>query len=199
MLEKSASYALNNSVHAFRVPTVDNLGAIKFYDVKIDLLLNPNGTIQSTANVTATASLNIGTVNIVPGTYQESNGTDKCNVTNIKLINGRTESLFKCTNGGTAVFEFTVVSGLISNGHPFLTPLTTFKINTRTDATTQNWGMVSTGFFNLGVCTTGSSAGAAPSPIGAFTNGNQLVLTLIATTVANAPTTKCTTMLSKLP
>jgi hypothetical protein len=192
MLEKSASYALNNSVHAFRVPVADSLNKIKFYDVQIDLLVNPDGTISPSANVVSALSPNVGTINIVPGTYQESNGTDKCKVTNLKLTNGRTTSVFTCNNAAT-VFEFSVASGLISSGHPFLAPLTTAKVNTRTDAATQNWGMLSTGTFNIGVCVNGETA---VKPIGAITNGNQIVLTLLS---PSSTVSSCTTTLTKLP
>lgn len=193
MLEKSASFALNNSVHAFRVPTVDNLGALKYYDVKIDLLLNPNGTIQTTANVASSPSPNVGTVNIVPGVYQESNGTDKCTVINMRLPNGRLVSTVKCTDGNVVAdnFEFVVASGPISTGHPFLTQLVADKVNLRTDAANYNWGMRSAAVFSVGVCTHNFK-----DPIGAYTNGNQLVLTVVATTNA---ATVCTTTLTKLP
>jgi hypothetical protein len=133
----------------------------------------------------------VGTINIVPGTYQESNGTDKCLVTNLKLTNGRTTSMFKCNNAAN-VFEFSVASGLISSGHPFLTPLTTAKVNTRTDAATQNWGMLSTPTFNLGVC---SNPGNGVQPIGAITTGNQIVLTLLSP----SPISFCMTTLTKVP
>jgi hypothetical protein len=200
MLEKSTTYALDNTFHGFRVPTVDSAGAIRFYDVKVNLVVNADGSVSPNALVTSALSPTVGTVNVVPGTYQESGGVDKCLVTNMKLLNGRTQSFFRCTNGAvvTNTFEFSVVTGPITAGHPFVNQLLAKKVNLLTDVTTQTWGIVTTqNGFTLGACAQGAADGFA---IGAKTNGSQLVISILnAPPATGAPTTKCSNTLTKLP
>ena len=81
-LDKSATYAFGNEVHAFRVPTTDSAGKIKYNDVVIKLTVGATGVIATSATVTVTASVNPPTsVNLVPGSYKASDGTT-CTVTN---------------------------------------------------------------------------------------------------------------------
>ncbi|NOS74580.1 MAG: hypothetical protein HOP36_08600 [Methyloglobulus sp.] len=199
MLEKSTTYALDNTFHGFRVPTVDSVGAIRYYDVKVNLVVNADGSVSPNALVTSALSPTVGTVNVVPGTYQEFGGTDKCTVTNMKLLNGRTQSFFKCNNAAN-IFEFSVVTGPITAGHPFQTELLNGKVNLRTDVATQTWGMVTTNnTFTLGpACTISTAAGIL---IGAKTNGSQLVISVMNAPIGGtaAPTTKCGNTLTKLP
>ena len=176
MLEKSATYSLDNSVHGFRVPTVNSLGQIKFYDVIIDLTVNTDGTILNKANVLATLSPSVTTGVIAPGTYKETGGTDTCTVTNMTLTNGRIQSFFKCNNGANQ-FEFSVATGPVSTGHPYLAELLLRKVNTRTDVATQTWGIMTGGHFVLGTCNVGVSPGTV---IGAKTNGTLIVISVLA-------------------
>jgi hypothetical protein len=198
-LENSATFATGQTVQAFRVPTFDSTNKSKFYDVVIDLNINTDGSTTS-ATVTSTPSLIIGTVNVVPGTYQETGGTDKCVVTNIKLINGRTQSLFRCADTATTggVFEFSVATGAISAGHPFQSQLIAKKVNIRTDVSTQNWGIVTAtnnNAFRLGGCVFGSPIGTA---VGVKTNG--LIATVNAITNDNlGVNTFCAPTINKLP
>lgn len=181
-LEDSATYATGETVRAFRVPTFDSINKLKFYDAVIELAINPDGTINPTATVTSSLSPTVGTVNVVPGTYQETGGVDKCTVTNIKLTNGRTQSVFRCadsaTTGGT--FEFSVATGAISAGHPFQSHLVAKKVNLRTDVGTQSWGIVTAtnnNAFRLGGCIFGGPVGTA---IGIKTDGNLVIVTVVA-------------------
>ncbi|MDD5266513.1 MAG: hypothetical protein PHO08_05210 [Methylococcales bacterium] len=196
MLEKSATYALNDSVHAFRVPTVDNLGKIKFYDVIIDLTVNTNGTISPTANVSSNPSPSVTTGVIAPGTYQEAGGTDTCKVVNMTLTNGRIQSFFTCTNAAS-VFEFSVATGPITAGHPYLDELKLKKVNLRTDVATQTWGIVTNGRLYLGLCNNEDNGfyfepGTA---IGAKTNGSQIVISVISNN--HSPNSACGNTLTK--
>lgn len=199
MLEKSTTYALDNTFHGFRVPTVDSVGAIRFYDVKVNLVVNADGSVSPNALVTSALSPTVGTVNVVPGIYQESGGVDKCTVTNMKLPNGRTQSFFRCTNGVTVTntFEFSVATGPITAGHPFVDELLAKKVNLRTDVSTQTWGIGTTNNnFSLGACLVGGLGRA----IGAKTNGSQLVISILnAPPATGAPTTLCSNTLTKLP
>lgn len=200
MLEKSATYALDGTVHAFSLPTVDSTGKIKFYDVDVELVVNLDGTITK-ANVTKSVlSPVVTTRKIVPGTYQETGGTDKCTVKNLTLTNGRIESAFKCSNGTAAsnVFEFTVVNGPVSAGHPFQAELVARGVNLKPDVATYSWGWItSANALFLGACNTYFSG----FPIGIKTDGSRIIVSLFtndgSTTVA--PTFSCGNTLNKLP
>ncbi len=198
-LENSSTFATGETIQAFRVPTFDSANKMKFFDAVIQLAINPDGSIN-TATVTSTPSLTVGTVNVVPGTYQETGGADKCVVTNIKLTNGRTQSLFRCadsaTTGGT--FEFSVATGAISAGHPFLSQLIAKKVNIRTDVGTQNWGIVTAtnnNAFRLGGCAFGNPVGTA---IGVKTDGNIVTVTVI-TNDGLGVNTFCAPTVNKVP
>lgn len=201
MLEKSASYALSDSVFAYRVPTQDSAGVIRYFDVIIDLGVASNGTILTTANVSSFPSPSVTTGVIAPGTYRETGGPDICTVTNMTLTNGRIQSFFICTSGGTGTtpgtgrFEFSVATGPVTSGHPFLAELLSFGVNLRTDVTTQTWGLVTQGGFSLGTCATFS----AGNRIGAKTNGSQIVLSVMGNGSSTlAPRTLCGNTLTKI-
>ena len=192
MLEKGATYALGDSVYGFRVPTVNSLGQINYYDLVIDLNVNTAGTISPTANVVATKSLVIPTTGVmVPGTYRATGGstTNTCTVTNITLTNGRIQSYFSCNNGYGTLFESSLVTGPITSGHPYLATLLSNGINTLTDVSTQTWGIITSGSLYLGACG-GISRGQA---IGAKTNGSKIFIS-----VFNGNTFYCGNALNKL-
>jgi hypothetical protein len=193
MLEKSSNYAINNSVYAFRVPTTDSANKLKYYDVSVKLLVNNDGSITS-ANVSSALSPTVGSASIVPGTYKETGGTDTCKVNNVKLLNGRTQSYFKCTNG-VSVFEFSVASGTISNGHPFLAQLLAQKVNTRTDANTQIRGQATdNGNFAIGNCGVNQQLGVS---YGVVTDGNQIAVTVL--NYASPYQTLCVSTMTRVP
>ena len=182
MLEKSANYAFGNEVRAFRVPTTDSAGKIKYYDVVIKLTVGQTGVIGSTANVTATSSLNPPTsVNIVPGTYKASDGT-VCTATNFTLTSGRIQTNFLCVTPTAYNWEFSVVTGLITAGHTYLTQLVAAGVDKLADAPTYSWGAVTTGNGRVAGCSYFNNGYI----VGAKTNGNQLVLSIFR---ASAPAT----------
>jgi hypothetical protein len=195
MLEKSATYALNNKVHAFRLPTTDSNGVLRYYDVDVQLNVNANGTITTATITKSVSSPTVGTVNVVPGTYLETGTTDKCTVTNITLPNGRIQSFFKCNNG-TALFEISVATGTISAGHPFQTELTGQGVNLKSDVNTYSWGFITNGALNLGTC--GAYSASTAYPIGVKTNGNQLIVSVFRFgTAIKAPAFQCSNALTK--
>lgn len=176
MLEKSQSYAHDNVVRAFAVPTQDASGKIKFYDVTIELTVNNNGIIDPLADVTATVSPAIKTRVVPPGAYKASDGTI-CNVTNMTLSNGRIQSFFACAEETGTAFEFSVATGTISSGHPYLTFLQGKGLDKLTDAATYTWGRVTNGYFDVGGCGNFNTAYA----VGAKTDGSVLNLTIYYT------------------
>lgn len=179
-LEKSATYAFGSEVHAFRVPTTDSAGKITYNDVVIKLNVGANGSIATSAAVTATASPNPPTtVNIVPGTYKASDGTT-CTITNFTLTNARVQSNVLCVTpnryGNAYNWDFSVVTGTVTSGHPFLTDLVAVAIDKRSDVNTQIWGLVTGGISgsSIGQCSTFYTKNI----IGAKTNGNQIIISL---------------------
>lgn len=175
MLEKSATYAFGNEVHAFRVPTTDSAGKIKYNDVVIKLTVGPTGVIATSAKVTATASASPPTsVNLVPGSYKSSDGTT-CTVTNVALTDARIQSNVLCLSPQFSTnWEFSVVSGSVSTGHPYLFNLIAAGIDKRSDVNTQIWGIVTSGSGNafLGNC----RAFSGNLIIGTKTNGSQIIV-----------------------
>lgn len=175
-LEKSATYAFGNEVHAFRVPTTDSTGKIIYNDVVIKLGVGTNGAIATSATVIATPSVNPPTtVNILPGSYKASDGTT-CTVTNMTLTDARVQSNVLCLTPTSYNWEFSVVTGTVASGHPFLSELAAAAIDKRSDVNTQIWGLVTGGNTNarLGGC----SGFSTKNIIGAKTNGNQIIVSL---------------------
>ena len=174
MLEKSANYAFGNEVRAFRVPTTDSTGKIKYYDVVIKLTVGQTGVIGSTANVTATSSPNPPTsVNIVPGTYKASDGT-VCTATNFALTSGRIQTNFLCLTPTAYNWEFSVVTGPISEGHTYLSQLVAAGVDKLADAATYSWGVVTTGNGRVADCYNFDE----DYIVGAKSNGSQIVLSV---------------------
>lgn len=131
-----------------------------------------------------------------PAIYQETGGADRCTVTNINLTNGRVQSFFRCTNGSsvTRTFEFSVATGPVSAGHPFLAQLLSRKVNVRTDVDTQSWGITTNNSFSIGNCSF-ANLGTA---IGVKTNGSLLVVNVIANDNLGV-NTYCAPTITKLP
>jgi hypothetical protein len=188
MLEKSQSYAHDNVVRAFRVPTRDVNGKIKFFDVTIELSVRNNGTLDTFADVTATPSTNVVTGVIPPGRYRASDGTI-CDITNMTLTNGRIQSFFDCTEEVGTKFELSAATGPISNGHPYLAFLKGLTLDKLTDSATYTWGRVTNGSFDIASCGNYSTSYA----VGAKTNGSKLNLTIFGSNASQ----RCQATLTK--
>jgi len=190
MLEKSMSYAIGNEVKAFRVPTQNSAGTIKYYDVTVELTVNNDGTLNPLADVTAALSPSVTTGVIPPGTYKAPDGAT-CSVTNMTLTNGRIQSFFTCTRTNSNRFEMSVATGGVTAGHPYLALLQASGIDKLGDASTYTWGTITNGDFNVGSC---GNFGTA-FRVGAKTNGNQLILSVFN---SNAPATfRCSATFTK--
>ncbi len=174
MLEKSMSYAIGNEVRAFRVPTRDSAGKIKYYDVTVELTVNNDGTLSSLADVTAALSPSVTTGVIPPGPYKAPGG-ETCTVTNMTLTNGRIQSFFTC-NRSSVQWELSVATGGISAGHPYLALLQASGVNQLADAATYTWGDITNGYFTVGSCA--NYWYNQSYVVGAKTNGNQLILSI---------------------
>ncbi len=173
MLEKSQSHALDNKVRAFRVPVTNSAGVVTYYDVTVTLGVSTTGVVSPTAAVTATRSPSVTTGVIVPGTYVATGGATRCVVTNMTLTNGRIQSFFACNDAGR-LHQLSLATGLISAGHPYRTELVAAGIHTRPDVNTYTWGLITNGYFSVGTC--GDPNYGIGLPVGAKTNGSQLIL-----------------------
>lgn len=173
-LEKSASYIFSNKIRAFRVPTIDIEGKVRFFDVAVDLIVNPDGTLGSTADVAFSFSPVVATSLIRGGTYKSSSENAACTVNNLTLVGGRIQSFFECDTGGS--FTMSLANGLISSGHPFETELVNSGIDKKPDVNTFTWGIVtdvSDASPDIGSCRFFKGY-----RVGAKTNGNLLILSL---------------------
>ncbi len=64
---------------------------------------------------------------IPPGTHKGSDGTT-CTVTNATSVNGRIHSNALCKSGTTLYWGYSVATGPVSSGHPYLANLVGSKI-----------------------------------------------------------------------
>lgn len=191
MLEKSASYALDNNFRAFIVPIQDNIGNIKYYDVTVALSISPSGVVSPTAKVTATASSIVTSMVIPPGTYKASDGT-LCTVDNITTATGRIQSNFSCALSAVRV-EFAVATGPVSAGHPFLTPLIAAKIDKLPEVGSKIWGVTLTNTSRAAIAGCGIFSTNPMTELGAITNGKIISLSLYS----NNPILMCGFNLTK--
>ncbi len=181
LLEKSASYAVDNTFKAYSVPTKDANGKIKYYDVTVTLGVNNDGTVSPIADVVSKVSPSITTKKLVPGSYKSTSGDIICTVTNMTLTNGRIQSNLSCTRTTSSQnFTLSAATGGISSGHPFLSELVKYGVSKRTDVATQTWGVMTNSFFTIGSCSSGSYS--ATTPIGAKTDGKNLILSVYSRT-----------------
>jgi hypothetical protein len=191
MLEKSASYELDNKVRAFRVPVTNSAGVVTYFDITVTLGVSTTGVVSPTAAVIATKSLEVTTRVIPPGTYVATDGT-RCVVTNFTLTNGRIQSFFSCNDGGR-LHQLSLATGLISAGHPYLTQLVAAGIHTHPDVNTYTWGLTTNGTFGVGTCGNYGDG----YPVGAKTNGSQLILSIFNYWAPGA--FQCSATFTKLP
>jgi hypothetical protein len=175
LLERSASYALDNKFRAFTVPVLDNQNRVKYYDVTVTLTVNAQGVLGTTAQVAAITSPIVTSMVITPGTYRASDGTT-CIVTNINTATSRIQSTFACARTGTTV-EFAVATGPVAAGHPFLAKLTDVGINNLVDVNSKTWGVI---FNPVTVATsiTACNSISASSVVGAITDGRIVQLSV---------------------
>ncbi|MFO1038058.1 MAG: hypothetical protein U1E45_14570 [Geminicoccaceae bacterium] len=178
LLEKSASYALDNKFRAFRVPVLDSTGKVKYFDVTVTLNVAANGTLGTSATVQATASPNITTLVVPPGSYRAPDGTT-CSVANINLANGRVQSTFDCARSAVQA-QFAVATGPVASGHPFLAHLQSNGIDQLPEVTTKTWGPIlsaSSSTVSINGCSYFATTNQDQS-VGAVTNGSVVSVAL---------------------
>lgn len=149
-MENSQVMATGQKIQAFRVPTRDVNGAIRYYDISINLNVKTNGTINPIAtgtptatasSIVATASPNLQGTRFIPGTYKDPSGEFTCSVNVTNLIGGRSQASLSCKDANGYIISGSVVTGVIA-GHPFSADLTLAKINSIAGYQNFAWGKV---------------------------------------------------------
>lgn len=140
-LENAQVFATGKKIQAFRVPTTDIDGKVKYYDLTIDLNILDDGKIDTVAaSIKAALSPNFAANKFIAGTYVDGLGAT-CTVVTTVLQGGRTEAAMSCkhTNGHTIQANW--VTGLIK-GHPFELELKAAKIDLIPAYSNYSWGKV---------------------------------------------------------
>ncbi|MGQ0618572.1 MAG: hypothetical protein ACT4QA_01440 [Panacagrimonas sp.] len=179
MFSRGTVLGVDNNVHAFTVPVTNSSGQVVNYDLVIELTPATNGIPPTSARVTAVRSPTVVTGALVAGTYNDRPLDATCNVTNVALPSGRTQTLIKCNPDGTAVnVELTVVTGAVDGTHPYFTQLSGADIHQRPDVNNYFWGITTAGFGALGGCTFNTPGGGINTGqiVSAQRNGNRIVL-----------------------
>ncbi|WP_394753623.1 hypothetical protein [Crenothrix sp.] len=197
MLEKAKTYALDSQVRAFQVPTVDNTGKIKYYDMTINLTVKNDGSPNPIASVVAKPSPIINAKAIVAGTYKSVVDGTVCKAINMTLTNGRIQSFFTCPE-----FEFSLATGGVTATHPYFPILNSNGITKRSDINTQAWGNVTSitstdtyrliDTFHIDRCKSGWI-------IGAKTDGKTLILSAYGNGINGDGSFQCTATFTKQP
>jgi hypothetical protein len=144
-LENAQVYAIGKTIQAFRVPTVDSNGVVKYYNLTLNLNVLNNGTIDTTAITASTQVANSPSNKFIPGIYVDGIG-NTCTVVTALLLGGRTEVAISCSYS-TYKLQANWVTGLIP-GHPFEQELKTAGINTLPYYSNYSWGKIA---YNYGL------------------------------------------------
>lgn len=154
-LERSQVLPTGNVIHAYRVPTTDINGKIRYWDVEMTLSVNDQGRIAGSVVAASVPSLKVPGNKFVSGTYKDTNGAT-CTVGFSILGSGRQLTGINCTNTLTHDLSSSWTTGLIE-GHPFELDLRAAGIDqipgyedfawgkNGAVTTTQFWGCMSTG------------------------------------------------------
>lgn len=167
-VERSQVLPTGNLIHAYRVPTTDTEGKLRYFDVTVELFVNDKGKFASSANVVAVTSPKVLGNKFIPGTYTSPTGV-VCTVNASILSSSRQQGAVSCASGDKP-FSASWVTGLIE-GHPFELDLRAAGIDKIEGYADYAWGKIgstpSTVWF--GCMSTGEVVSAVQS-------GDQLTL-----------------------
>lgn len=139
-LERSEVIATGKQVRAYRVPTRDIVGKIRYYDLVINLSVLDDGKIATSASsITPTLSPSVLSNQFVPGTYTDNQGTT-CIVNTSVLNGGRVEVALSCKES-SYIFTANWASGAIG-GHPLELDLVQTGIDKIPGYGNYSWGKV---------------------------------------------------------
>jgi len=136
-IERSQVLPTGNVILAYRVPTVDAEGKLRYYDVSIELFVNTKGKIASNANVVSLPSPKVVGNQYVTGTYVV--GSAECTVgVSILPQGGRQMASVSCSGGQ---FTASWATGPMDS-HPFEADLRAAGIDKLSGQETLGWGNV---------------------------------------------------------
>ncbi len=143
-LENAEVIAAGTQVRAFRVPTKDANGNIKYYNLTINLTVGSDGKFGTTAAATSTLSPTTLSNQFVAGTYTDNKGTNAktCTVSTSVLNGGRIEVALSCKTPNDFIFSAAWATGIIS-GHPFELDLKAAGIDKIPGYQNYSWGKTS--------------------------------------------------------
>ncbi len=129
-------------IKAYRVPTQDEKGIIRYYDLTVNLNVLKNGKIDaSKSSVKAVPSKLVLSTQFLPGTYTDANNRWKCTMDTSVLKGGRTETALACNKTSGPEISISWASGPIK-GHPFELDLKAAGIDKITGYDNYAWGRV---------------------------------------------------------
>jgi hypothetical protein len=140
-LESAQIIGTGTQLQAYRVPTKDQNGVTKYYDVTVTLNVLPNGTIGTTSAVASTLSPTLASNKFIPGTYKDPNG-NVCTVAVSTLNGGRMQSALTCRLPNGYPLSATWITGPVP-GHPFELDLRAAMIDKIPGYQNFSWGKVS--------------------------------------------------------
>ncbi len=149
-LENAQIFATGKQFQAFRVPTVDSDGKVKYYNLTIDLDVLSDGTINSLPTLASEIALTTSSNKFIPGTYSDGLGTT-CTVVTTVLPGGRTEAAISCSRCCTAHLQANWITGPASK-HPFEVQLRAAGIDKLSYYNNYSWGIVGNGDGNWWGC-----------------------------------------------
>ncbi len=146
-LENAQVFATGKKIQAFRVPTTDVDGKVKYYNLTIDLNVLNDGTIDTVAaDINAVLSPTVSSLKFISGNYSDGSGT-ACTVATSTLQGGRMEVSLSCKRGSSYYIQAGAVSGLIA-GHPFELDLKAAGIDKIPGYGNYAWGKIATAYNN---------------------------------------------------
>lgn len=167
--ERAQVLPTGSVIHAYRVPTTDVNGKIRYSDLEIQLSVNDAGKIDARASVLAVPSPKVLGNSFVAGTYKDTDGAT-CTLGPSVLPSGRQVASLACVNSVGRDLSASWATGLI-DGHPFELDLRAAGIDTIPGYTDFAWG-------KLGVVTQTAYWGCMGTGeiLSASQTGNQLTL-----------------------
>lgn len=145
-IENSHIIGTAKQIKAFRIPTRDADGKIRYYDLTINLNVLDSGKIDTTpASITCKVAPNISASQYIAGTYTDGGGDYGyvCTVSSSVLNGGRVEGAINCYKKSSSYYIFSAgwCSGPI-DGHPWENDLIDAGIDQISGAENYAWGRV---------------------------------------------------------
>lgn len=144
-LERAQVLAAGSQIQTFRLPAKGTTGAIKYWDMTVEVSIGANGKPEAVSIKSLVASPKFLGSDFIAGKYLDANGAP-CTVTTGLLDGGRQEGAFTCTNGDSPLAG-SWTSGPVA-GHPLEIDLRAAGIDLIAGQPNYAWGKVASVAFN---------------------------------------------------